>query len=201
MKRHGALWPEITAFPNLLLAARKAQRGKRFRDNVLAFNDQLERELLQLQHELVSQTYQPGKYRTFEIFEPKRRLISAAPYRDRVVHHALCNVIGPIFDRGFIHHSYANRFGFGSHRALRTFTKFSRSLTYVLQCDIQKYFPSIDHAILKSMIHCKIKCLPTLDLIDRIIDNSNPQEADCGHAPRRKLRRLSYFSRSHSSPL
>lgn len=97
MKRHGDLWKQVVDFDNVLLAARQAQRGKRTRPNVLEFNYNLESDLLTLQRELRNKTYQPGAYRTFEIIEPKRRLISAAPYRDRVVHHALCNVIAPIF--------------------------------------------------------------------------------------------------------
>lgn len=176
MKRIGNLWPDIIDFGNLFEAARSAQRGKRFRDNVLAFNFNLEAELLQLQRDLESRTYHPGPYKTFQIVEPKKRLISAAPYRDRVVHHALCNVIVPIFERTFISDSYANRVGFGTHRALRRFTEFARSSRYVLQCDIRKYFPSIDHAILKSIIRNKIKCPDTLWLIETIIDASNPQE-------------------------
>ncbi|MGC1245219.1 MAG: RNA-dependent DNA polymerase, partial [Spirulinaceae cyanobacterium] len=84
MKRYGNLWSQITAWENLLLASRQAQKGKRFRDNVLAFNHNLEKELLQLQKELQERTYLPGQYKTFRIFEPKPRLISAAPYRDRV---------------------------------------------------------------------------------------------------------------------
>lgn len=95
MKRYGYLWADITAFENLWQAAKQAQRGKRFRPNVLAFNHEIERNLLTLQAELQTRTYQPGDYRTFEIIDPKPRLISAAPYRDRVVHHALCNVIVP----------------------------------------------------------------------------------------------------------
>ncbi|MBP0004120.1 MAG: RNA-directed DNA polymerase [Cyanobacteria bacterium SBC] len=176
MKRYGNLYPQITDFSNLLAAAKQAQKGKRFRDSVLEFNYNLETELIRLQSELESKTYQPGEYRTFEIFEPKRRLISAAPYRDRVVHHALCNVITPIFERTFIDTSYANRTGFGTHRALRKFTQFARSSEYVLQCDIRKYFPSIDHQILKETIRRKIKCRDTLWLVDLIIDNSNEQE-------------------------
>ncbi len=118
MKRYGNLWSSITEFDNLLFAANKAQRGKRFQENVLAFNYNLEAELFKLQAELQSKTYHPGAYKTFEIFEPKRRIISAAPYRDRIVHHALCNIIVPIFERTFIGDSYANRIGFGTHRAL-----------------------------------------------------------------------------------
>ncbi len=137
----------------------------------MAFNYHFETELFKLKTELESKSYQPGAYKTFEIKEPKTRLISAAPYRDRVVHHALCNIITPLFERIFIADSYANRRGLGTHRALHRFTQFARSNPYVLQCDIQKYFPSIDHAILKSLIRRKIKCPDTLWLIDRIIDN------------------------------
>lgn len=180
MKRHGNLWPMVIDFENLVRAARAARRGKRYRDNVLAFNYDLERELIRLQEELTTHAYRPGPYRTFEIIEPKRRMISAAPYRDRVVHHALCNVIGPIFEKTFISDSYANRLNFGSHRALRRFTEFARSSRYVLQCDIRKYFPSIDHAILKAVIRRKIKCPDTMRLIETIIDASNKQEP---HAP------------------
>jgi len=183
MKRHGNLWTEIIDFENLLTAARQAQRGKRFRENVLEFNYNLERELPKLKTELENKTYQPEAYHTFEIVEPKRRMISAAPYRDRVVHHALCNIIMPIFERTFIADSYANRVGFGTHQALRRFTKFARSSRYILQCDIRKYFPSIDHEILKSLLARKLKCQDTLWLINNIIDHSNEQEPMLVHFP------------------
>lgn len=175
MKRYGNLWPDIIAFENLLLAARKAQRGKRYQPNVLQFNYHLETELLALHTELTTKTYAPGPYYTFDIYEPKQRLISAAPYRDRVVHHALCEHIMPIFERTFIADSYANRQGYGVHRALRRFIGFARSSRYVLQCDIRKYFPSIDHEILKALLRRKLKCPDTLWLIDTIIDHSNEQ--------------------------
>ncbi len=175
MKRYGNIYPQIINFENILIAAKKAQRGKRFRENILAFNDNLEAKLAQLQSELTNKTYKPGAYRTFYIKEPKLRMISAAPYKDRVIHHALCNVILPLIERTFIADSYANRVGFGTHKALHRFTEFARSSRYVLQCDIQKYFPSIDHEILKDLLHRKIKCPDTLWLIDTIIDNSNEQ--------------------------
>lgn len=177
MKRYSNLWPQIIDFKNIFQAARQAQKAKRFRDSVLAFNYNLESELIAIQEELTSKTYLPGEYHTFQIVEPKKRMISAAPYRDRVVHHALCNVIMPIFERTFIYDSYANRLGFGTHKALRRFTGLLRSSHYVFQADIQKYFPSIDHEILKSLVRQKIKCKNTLWLIDRIIDASNEQEA------------------------
>jgi len=176
MKRHGNLWPQILAWDNLILAARKAQKGKRFRENVLEFNYNLEPNLLQLQAELNDKTYTPGDYKTFNIDDPKPRLISAAPYRDRVIHHALCNIIVPLIERSFIADTYANRLGYGSHRALRRFTQFARSSRYILQCDIRRYFPTIDHEILKTEIRRKIKCKDTLWLIDTIVDSSNPQE-------------------------
>lgn len=175
MKRYGNLWPAIIDFSNLLAAARHAQKGKRFRPNVLDFNYNLEQSLLDLKAELESKTYKPGKYRTFEIKEPKPRLISAAPYRDRVVHHALCNVIVPIIEPTLIYDTYANRECKGTHRALQRFTRYARSSTCLLQGDIQKYFPSIDHEILKTRLRRKIKCPDTLWLIDRIIDGSNEQ--------------------------
>ncbi|NJR63882.1 MAG: RNA-directed DNA polymerase [Cyanobacteria bacterium CRU_2_1] len=175
MKRYDNLWSQVVAFENLLQASRQAQRGKRYRPNVLEFNYNLAQELLQLQTELTQQTYIPGRYRTFRIRDPKSRLISAAPYRDRVVHHALCNIIVPLIDRTFIGDTYANRCGYGTHRALQRFTQFARSSRYILQCDIRKYFPSIDHEILKTILRRKIKCPETLWLIDRIIDGSNPQ--------------------------
>ncbi|MGB3693820.1 MAG: RNA-directed DNA polymerase [Spirulinaceae cyanobacterium] len=183
MKRYGNLWLQITAWENLLLASRQAQKGKRFRDNVLAFNYNLEKELLQLQKELQEKTYLPGQYKTFRIFEPKPRLISAAPYRDRVVHHTFCNIAAPLIEKSFIPDSYANRQGYGTHRALKRFVKFARSSRYVLQCDICKYFPSLDHEILKRMLRGKIKCQETLWLIELIIDSSNAQEAVIDYFP------------------
>jgi len=95
------LYPRLTSFASLRAAARRAQRGKRYRPAVLAFNANLEEELLRLQEELRAFSYSPGPYRKFRIRDPKPRLISAAPYRDRVVHHALCAAIVPPLERRF----------------------------------------------------------------------------------------------------
>ena len=187
MKRYGNLWSQVVAFENLLQAARQAQCGKRYRPNVLVFNYNLDQELLRLQSELTQKTYTPGGYRTFRIRDPKSRLISAAPYRDRVVHHALCNIIVPLIERTFIADTYANRSGYGTHRALKRFTQFARSSRYVLQCDIRKYFPNLDHAILKAVLRQKIKCPDTLWLIDHIIDGSNPQGESMEYFPEDNL--------------
>ena len=183
MKRVGNLWPHVIDFENLLQAARKAQKGKRYRENVLAFNYNQEAELLSLRDALQSKTYRPGKYQTFQVWEPKPRLISAAPYRDRVVHHALCNIIVPPLERTLIGNTYANRVGYGTHRALRRFVHFARTSRYVLQLDVRKYFPSIDHQILKALIRRKLKCPDTLWLIDAIVDGSNPQGGDVEYFP------------------
>lgn len=177
VKRHGDLWPAVVSWPNLVRAAAKARRGKRSRDVVLRFDFDLERELLQLQRELVAGEYQPGAFTTHWINRPKPRLISAAPYRDRVVHHAVLNVLEPILDRHFHPDSYACRTGKGSHAAARRLQQLMRRHRYTLQCDVRKFFPTIDHAVLKEQFHRVVKDRRFLDLMDVIVDSSNEQEA------------------------
>ncbi len=176
MKRHGQLWERLVGFPNLLRAANRAARGKRRKPNVARFLFDLEKNLCELQDALREDTYRPGEYRTFEIYEPKRRLISAAPFRDRVVHHALCAVLEPIWERSFIFDSYACRRGKGTHAAVDRFTHFARGHRCVLKCDVQKYFPSLDHAVLKERLARKVKDRRVLALAALTIDHSNPQE-------------------------
>ena len=117
LKHHEYMFVDITAWNNLWLAYRLAARGKRRRGSAAGFEHQVADRLIALQTSLHSKTYCPGAYCNFYIHEPKRRKISAAPFRDRVVHHALCCVIEPVFERRFIAHSYANRSGKGTHRA------------------------------------------------------------------------------------
>jgi RNA-directed DNA polymerase len=150
------MYTQLTSWDNLLFAYQKASKGKRGHPNVAKFEHRFEDHLFDLQDELRAFTYQPGAYRSFHIHEPKRRLISAAPFRDRVVHHALCNLIEPIFECSFIHDSYANRVGKGTHRALDRAQRFARRYRYVLQSDLRQFFPSIDHAILRDEISRKI---------------------------------------------
>jgi retron-type reverse transcriptase len=172
MKRYGNLYHRLYAFDNLLVAARKAQEGKRFKSNCRSFNLDLESNLLTLQRQLKNKTYKPGPYTRFKIYEPKERIISAAPYRNRAVHHALVNVIEQIFDKAMIYDSYANRVGKGTHRGVDRFTEFSRKRFYVLKMDIVRFFPSLDHQILMKAIERKIKDRDILWLI-RIILNSS----------------------------
>jgi RNA-directed DNA polymerase len=165
------LYNQVYAWDNLLLAHRKAARGKRGKEPAARFEYHLEDNLIALHDELRTQTYRPGPYDSFPIHEPKRRLISAAPFRDRVVHHALCNVIEPVFERGFIHDSYANRRGKGHHRALDRAQEFARCFRYVLPCDVRQFFPSIDHALLRSTLARKIRDPDLLWLVDRILES------------------------------
>ncbi len=176
MKRHTDLWPQLLRFSNLLNAAEKAARGKRGLANVARFHVDLERELGRLRQQLLTRTYVPGPYHTFRIYEPKERLISAAPFRDRVVHHALVNVLAPVFEPTFIPDSYACRAGKGTHAAVDRFTQFARACRHVLHADVSKYFPSIDHEILKGLIARKVKDEGVLWLVNVILDHSNPQE-------------------------
>ena len=122
-------------------------------------------------------------YHTFQIYDPKPRLISAAPFGDRVVHHALLNIIGPLLGRSFIYDSYANQVGKGTHKAIRRYQHFLKQFKFELKCDIKSYFPSIDHKILKSLIRKRIACPRSLWLIETIIDGSNPQPRVCDYFP------------------
>ncbi len=170
-KRFFNLYPSLTHFDNLYLAFKKAAKGKRGQPQVATFEFYLEGNLLQLQEELETQTYRPGPYTSFYIRDPKLRLISAAPFRDRVVHHALCNVIEPLFERTFIGDSYANRKGKGTHAALDRAQAFARRFPYVLQCDIRQFFPSVDHAVLQTLLARKIGDEPTLWLCHQILNS------------------------------
>jgi len=171
MRTYKHLYPDICAFDRLYFAWRKARRSKRYTASAVAFEQDLDTELLALHGSLSDETYQPGSYVHFVVHEPKRRLISAAPFRDRVVHHSLITVLEPIYERTFIADSYANRKGKGTHAALDRCTHFMRRFKYVLQCDIQQFFPSIDHDILKAALARKIACPATLRLCDSIIDS------------------------------
>ncbi len=176
MKRTGNLWAEIVTWENLVLAARKAQRGKRDRAAVCRFNFSLEPELLRLQRELNDGTYRPGAFTSHWITVPKPRLISAAPYRDRVVHHAIMNVLEPVLEKRFHPHSFACRAGKGTHAAADRLQWLMRSNRFALQCDVRKFFPSIDHDTLKQVFRRSIKDRRLLELLDLIVDCSNEQE-------------------------
>jgi len=169
MKSYTHLYEQVCDWDNLYLAYRKARKGKRSRPPAASFEYDLETNLVTLQRELREKTYRPGAYSSFYIHEPKRRLISAAPFRDRVVHHALCNVIEPLFERSFIFDSYANRIGKGTHAALDRAQEYARRYPYVLQCDVKQFFPSLDLAILRGTLARKLADPDVLWLIDGIL--------------------------------
>lgn len=176
MKRYGNLFEKIVDFENLYYGYRKASLGHRENVEVLEYMLCYEARLFEIQKELIDKTYHTGQYKSFFVYEPKKRLIMALPFRDRIVHHALCNIIEPIFEAGFISDSYACRTGKGSHRGLKKVEHFINALgkdCYVLKCDVRKYFYTIDHAVLKQIIRRKIKCKDTLWLIDNIIDSNH----------------------------
>jgi len=162
-------YERLCTFENLLWAYRDAARGKRSRPDVIAFDYQMEGHLVRLRRQLQARTWQPHSYRRFTVAEPKPRVISAAPFEDRVVHHALCNVIEPIFERRFIADSYANRRGKGIHQALDRATYFARRYPYVLRCDIVEFFPSIDLVILRRELGRAVREDETLALCERIM--------------------------------
>ena len=172
------LWERVIAWDNLWLAFRKAARGKRGCLPAAHFEHQVADRLIRLQAELRSGTYTPGGYTHFYIHEPKRRKISAAPFRDRVVHHALCNVIEPVLDRTFIAHSYANRNGKGTHRAIDHLQACAQKHRYFLRMDIVRHFPSLDHALLRAELATVIRDARVLWLIDRILASGAGALAD-----------------------
>ncbi|MCK9520322.1 MAG: reverse transcriptase/maturase family protein [Syntrophales bacterium] len=177
MKTHKHLYARICEFDNIHHAYLKARRGKRYKDDVLAFSARLEEHLIDIHNQLTWQTYQPGAYHYFTVTEPKTRMIAALPFTDRVVHHCLCNVIEPIFEASFIRDSYACRPGGGVLAGVLRTTRFLRDAwrrwgtVYCLKGDVSKYFYSVDHETLKRIIRRKIACPDTLGLIDRIIDS------------------------------
>ena len=181
--RHDALFGGIANFQALHAAWSLAIKGKRRKPGAAAFTAGLEKQLLRLERELNDRSWQPGRYVEIAIRDPKPRLVSAAPFRDRVVHHAVCAVVAPLFERGFIDHSYANREGKGTHRAVVRYEGWRDRYRHVLRCDIYRYFPAIDHARLKDLFRRRIACADTLWLLDAIVDGSNPQEPVNLHFP------------------
>jgi RNA-directed DNA polymerase len=173
VKRVGHLFEDVTSYENLLAAFRLARRGSGNAPAVGRFFFHLERELLRLQAELEAGSYQPGAYQYFTIYDPKERVIAVAPFRDRVVHHALVRVLTPIYERVFIFDSYATRPGKGTHAAIGRAQQFLRRWMWYLQTDIAKYFDRVDHDTLLDLLRRKLKDRRLLNLLERIIRNTS----------------------------
>ena len=163
------LQDQLCSWSNLWLASENASRGKRGRGPTAAYELYLGDNLLKLQTELQTQTYRPGGYESFFVHEPKKRLISAAPFADRVAHHALCNVTTPHFEKSFIETSFANRPGKGTHRAIDLCQHYARRFRYVLQCDVRQFFPSLDHVILRAELAKMLPENSVMWLAERIL--------------------------------
>jgi retron-type reverse transcriptase len=165
------LYAQVCSFPNLLKAYQKAKKGSRKNQESATFTFHLESELLSLKEDLENMTYQPSPYRYFQIHDPKERTISVATFRDRVVHHAIINLLEPIYEKCFIHDSYATRKGKGVHQAVLRSQSFLRKNRWFFKADIEKFFDSIDHEILVKILEKKIKDTKLIEVIKRIISN------------------------------
>lgn len=182
MKSVGNLWPQLISWPNMLLALQRCRRRKRFSMAAAEFDFDSMNNLLALHRELTSFRWLPGQYHHFQITDPKPRRISAAPFRDRVVHHAIVNVLEPIFEKRFIHDSYACRRGKGTHRAIQRAQQFLRRFPWTLKTDIVQFFPSIDHQLLLQRLGRIIRDDRMLQLITLVIDSG--REVPDAEAPR-----------------
>jgi len=177
VKTFNNLFEAVVDFENLYKAYNKSKKGKRYRIQALQFRGNLEENLIGIQNELIWKMYRPLTYRQFWVFDPKKRLISAPAFRDRVVHHALVQVVEPIFENKFITDSFACRKGKGTHAAVDRVQYFERIVKrnygdfYILKLDVKKFFPSINHDILKREFRRAISDKKVQRLYDQIIDS------------------------------
>lgn len=172
MKRYGNLYSKITDISNIRLAYIKARKGKTWQDTVKKFEANLEDNLLKIQKMLVDKTYVTSKYISKTIYEPKKRLIYKLPFApDRIVQHAIMNIVEPIWESFFISDSYACRVDKGIHAGSKKTMEFVRRNKYCLKCDISKFYPNMDHGVLYKIICRKIKDKEVLALMKEIIDS------------------------------
>lgn len=175
-----SLLDAMCSYDNILIAYNKARKCKRYRPEVLRFTRAKEEKIEKVRRDIKELTYEQGAYRYFKVYEPKERQIMALPFYDRVVQHAVVNVLEPIFDRRFISHSYACRKGKGMHAASDTLYRWlydwnkyhQEQPLYAIKADIHQYFRSINHEILKSEIRKTIKDKQALELIERMINGN-----------------------------
>ncbi len=174
MKTYNNLYELVYSSTNLFNAYVQCRRGKGDRDYVTRFEAHLQKNLDALAEALRSRGWTPAGYTSFYVSDPKRRLINAPAFEDRIIHRALYDVIAPIFEKRFIHDSYACRRGKGTHAGIARLRQFLRKYStppYYLQTDIKSYFASIDHKTLLKIIRRKIADLDILALIRQILDS------------------------------
>jgi len=172
------LFSKLCSYENLELAFKKAKKRKSTKQYVIDFENNLENNLLTLQSELIFHTYKPKPLKTFILRDPKTRKISKSNFRDRVIHHAVCNIIEPFFEKSFIYDSYANRKGKGNLKALERLDCFKRKVSknktrncFIFKADIKHYFDEVDHDILVNIIKKKIHDKKVIWLIKTILEN------------------------------
>lgn len=194
MKTHKNLYTEICNLGNIMISWRKARKGKTKMPYVILFERDIIKHLIKLQEELKNKTYVPGPLEDFIIWDPKTRKISKAPFIDRIVHHLICKVVGPIFEKSFIYDSYSNRKGKGNLKAIERFDYFKRKVSkngslvskkikdknfvkgYCLKADIRHYFEEVDHKILLRIIKEKIADKELIWLITMVIKNCRDEK-------------------------
>ena len=169
MRRVSGLWPLITSFEHLLRSARRAARHKRRVRAAAAFLERLEPEVLAVQRELLAGAYRPRPAYSFTIYDPKERVITAAAFRDRVVHHALIDALEPRFDRRMIATSFACRRGKGTHAALKDARGCVRRYAYFLKLDVRRFFPSLAHDVVLETVGRLVKDRAALALFATIV--------------------------------
>ena len=174
MKRVGGLFEAAVSFESLREAFRRASKGKRLRPSSAQFFRHLEVELLRLKEELQAETWRPGEHACFTIRDPKERLISVPPFRDRVVHHAVIGVLEPVLEARFDFDSYGCRKGRGMDRALLRAQRLSRIHAFVLKTDVRQFFPSIGHEVIRGLYQRIVKDRRMLRLLDRIVAGHEP---------------------------
>ncbi len=178
MQTYNNIYSKIYFLENLRLAYRRARKGKSKKQYVIEFDKDLDNNLINLNKELKNLTYKPKPLKTFIIRDPKLRKISKSEFRDRIIHHALCNILEPIYDKIFIYDSYANRKNKGTSNVILRLKKFIRKITknnnkkcYFLKADIKHYFETVNHEILINIIKKKIKDTNVINLINLILKN------------------------------
>lgn len=176
MKRINNLWEEIISVENLYLADQNARRGKLLSYGVRKHDSDRDANIAELHESLKNKTYKTSEYSVFKIYEPKEREIYRLPYSDRIVHHAIMNILEPIWVSVFNSSTYSCIKGRGVHGALNAVKKDIASdlegTKYYLQMDIRKFYPTIDHEILKGIVRKKIKDKDLLLLLDEIISSA-----------------------------
>ncbi len=188
MKTYNNLYKELYNFDNLSLAFKKARRGKSKKDYVIKFELNLQTNLENLQKDLINKTYSSSNLKKFIIRDPKTRTIHASIFRDRIVHHAIINILNPIYEKIFIYDSFASRKDKGTHNAINRFESFIKKVSsngrliknnfnnnsiqgYVLKADFKHYFNSVNHEVLIKILKKKVDDEDLIELIKIVLSN------------------------------